>query len=98
MTIAEEPSVGLRDLRRHTGDVIARVRRGETIVHAEYGKPVARLVPVDQAAPENVLTRLAAEGRLRLATRSGYRPATLTHGDRLDQAAEDAALGVDAPR
>lgn len=75
MSIAEEPSASLRELRHHTSDVIARVRRGETIVITEYGKPVARLVPIDQAAPENVLTSLAAEGRLRLATRPGHRPA-----------------------
>lgn len=75
MTLAEEHSVGLRELRHHTSDVLARVRHGETIEITEYGKPIARLVPIDQDAAPGILTRLAAEGRVRLATRPGYRPA-----------------------
>jgi prevent-host-death family protein len=75
MTIAEDHSVGLRELRHHTSDVLARVRHGETIEITEYGKPVARLVPIGEGSAPGVLTRLAAEGRVRLATRPGYRPA-----------------------
>jgi prevent-host-death family protein len=75
MSIAEEHSVGLRELRHHTSDVLARVRHGETIEITEYGKPVARLVPIDVDASPSILTHLAAQGRVRLATRPGFRPA-----------------------
>jgi prevent-host-death family protein len=75
MTVKDEHYVGLRELRHHTSDVLARVRHGETIEITEYGRPVARLVPIDEEASTAVLTRMAAEGRVRLATRPGYRPA-----------------------
>lgn len=69
-----EHMVGLRELRHHTGDVLARVRHGETIDITEYGRPIARIVPVEERAPTPVLARLVAEGRATLARRPGYRP------------------------
>ncbi len=53
MTIIGEPSVGLRELRHHTSDVIARVRRGETIEVTEHGT----------GADPNPLTRALMEER-----------------------------------
>jgi prevent-host-death family protein len=73
MTV-EHASVGLRELRHNTGEVLARVRRGETVDVTEYGRLVARIVPVEQREPAPVLDRLAAAGRLRPAQRPGYRP------------------------
>lgn len=75
MAIRDEPSVGLRELRHHTSDVIARVRRGETIEVTEHGTPVARLVPIDRPERPAILARLEAEGRLRRAKNPGYVPA-----------------------
>ena len=40
MSILEEPSVGLRELRHHTSEVISRVRRVETIEVTEHGTPI----------------------------------------------------------
>jgi prevent-host-death family protein len=77
MSILEEPSVGLRELRHHTSDVIARVRRGETIEVTEHGTPVARLVPIERPERPAVLARLEAEGRLRRAKNPGYLPERL---------------------
>lgn len=74
MTIHDEPSVGLRELRHHTSDVIARVRRGETIEVTEHGTPVARLIPIDRPERPAILARLEAEGRLRRAKSPGYLP------------------------
>jgi prevent-host-death family protein len=74
MTIIGEPSVGLRELRHHTSDVIARVRRGETIEVTEHGAPVARLVPIERPERPAILARLEAEGRLRRAKNPGYTP------------------------
>jgi prevent-host-death family protein len=77
VSIHEEPSVGLRELRHHTSEVIARVRRGETIEVTEHGTPVARLVPFERPERPAVLARLEAEGRLRLAKNPGYVPQRL---------------------
>ena len=67
-------SVGLRDLRHHTSEVLARVRHGETIDVTEYGQLIARIVPVGERAPTPILARLAETGRASLARRPGYRP------------------------
>jgi len=69
--------VGLRELRHNTSEVLARVRRGETVDVTEYGRLVARIVPVEEREPAPVLDRLAAAGRLRPAVRPGYRPRML---------------------
>jgi prevent-host-death family protein len=74
MSILDEPSVGLRELRHHTSEVIARVRRGETIEVTEHGTPVARLVPIERPERAAILGRLETEGRLRRAKNPGYVP------------------------
>jgi prevent-host-death family protein len=38
MTAAQEHTVGLRELRHHTSEVLARVRHGETIDITEHGR------------------------------------------------------------
>jgi prevent-host-death family protein len=76
MTV-EHVSVGLRELRHNTSEVLARVRRGETVDVTEYGRLVARIIPVEEREPAPVLDRLAAAGRLRPAVRPGYRPRML---------------------
>ncbi|MEP7023127.1 MAG: type II toxin-antitoxin system prevent-host-death family antitoxin [Actinomycetota bacterium] len=74
MTAGEAHAVGLRDLRHHTSEVLARVRHGETVDITEHGKLIARIVPVGAREPTPVLARLAASGRATLARRPGYRP------------------------
>lgn len=76
--------MGLRELRHSTGAVMTRVRHGETIDVTEHGKLIARIVPVQDRAPAPVLTRLTEAGRLRRATRPGYRP-RMRPGDGGDQ-------------
>jgi prevent-host-death family protein len=49
--VADAHAVGLRDLRRHTSEVLARVRRGETIDVTEHGRLIARIVPVGKRQP-----------------------------------------------
>jgi prevent-host-death family protein len=66
--------VGLRDLRHHTSEVLARVRHGETIDVTEHGRLIARIVPVGEREPTPVLARLVEAGRATLAQRPGYRP------------------------
>src|SRR5712691_8598080 len=74
MTAGDAHTVGLRDLRHHTSDVLARVRHGETIDVTEHGRLIARIVPVEERAPTPILARLVASGRASLARRPGYRP------------------------
>jgi len=74
MTAVAEHAVGLRDLRHHTSEVLARVRNGETIDVTEHGRLIARIVPVGEREPTPILARLVAAGRATLAPRPGYRP------------------------
>ncbi|MCE2512226.1 MAG: type II toxin-antitoxin system prevent-host-death family antitoxin [Acidimicrobiia bacterium] len=58
--------IGVRELRQHASRWLRRVAEGETYEITVRGFPVARLSPV--APPGSVLERLAAEGRVTLAT------------------------------
>ena len=88
MTAADAHTVGLRDLRHHTSEVLARVRHGETVDVTEHGRLIARIVPVGDREPAPVLARLVASGRATLARRPGYRPRMrpADGGDRLSDA------------
>jgi prevent-host-death family protein len=59
--------VGVRELREKLSTWIDRASRGEEIVVTARGRPKARLVPLTTA--EEVLARLAREGRVRRPTR-----------------------------
>lgn len=74
VTVTSDHTVGLRELRHNTGEVLARVRHGETIDITEHGRLIARIVPVAERSPAPIMERLVAAGRARLATRPGYRP------------------------
>ncbi len=46
-------SVGVRELRRHTSEILRRVREGGETVEVTYrGRPVARVIPVDRRPSE----------------------------------------------
>ena len=87
---AEPHAVGLRDLRHHTSEVLARVRHGETVDITEHGRLIARIVPVGEREPTPILARLVASGRATLARRPGYRPRMRT-GDGTDRLSEALA-------
>ena len=87
---AEAHAVGLRELRHHTSEVLARVRHGETIDVTEHGRLIARIVPVGERQPTPVLVRLAESGRVTLAQRPGYRP-RMRPGDGTDRLSEAVA-------
>ncbi|MBP2321145.1 prevent-host-death family protein [Kibdelosporangium banguiense] len=70
----DDHTVGLRQLRHNTSEVLARVRHGETIDVTEYGRLIARIVPVEDRTPTPIMRQLVDAGRARLATRPGYRP------------------------
>jgi prevent-host-death family protein len=77
-------AVGLRDLRHHTSEVLARVRHGETVDVTEHGRLIARIVPAGDREPTPILARLVASGRATLARRPGYRP-RMRSGDGTDK-------------
>ena len=77
-------AVGLRDLRHHTSEVLARVRHGETSDITEHGRLIARIVPIGERQPTQVLARLVEDGRAVLAERPGYRP-RMRRGDGSDR-------------
>ena len=88
---ADTHAVGLRDLRHHTSEVLARVRHGETVDVTEHGRLIARIVPVGGREPTPVLARLVESGRATLAQRPGYRPRMRpsTGADRLSEALKE---------
>ncbi len=88
--VAEPHTVGLRDLRHHTSEVLARVRHGETVDVTEHGRLIARIVPVGDREPTPILARLVASGRATLARRPGYRP-RMRPGDGTERLSEALA-------
>jgi prevent-host-death family protein len=97
MATLGEHAVGLRELRHNTSEVLARVRHGETIDVTEYGKLVARIVPVGDREPTPVLDRLIDAGRVRLAVRPGFRP-RMQAGDGTDRLGDALATLRDEER
>lgn len=97
MTAADAHTVGLRDLRHHTSEVLARVRHGETVDVTEHGRLIARIVPVGDREPAPVLARLLTSGRATLARRPGYRP-RMRPGDGSDRLSDALAAMRDEER
>jgi prevent-host-death family protein len=89
--------VGLRELRHHTSEVLARVRHGESIDITEYGQPIARLIPVSDREPTPILAHLVASGRASLARRPGYRP-RMRPGDGTDTLSDNLSALRDEER
>ena len=52
-------TVGARDLKQHTGEVIARLKSGERLLLTVRGRPVAVIAPIDQQALEAAISREA---------------------------------------
>src|ERR1700678_3845380 len=97
MAVQDAHSVGLRDVRHHTSEVLARVRHGEIIDVTEHGRLIARIVPVGERQPTPVLARLVAAGRATLARRPGYRP-RMRPGDGTDRLSDALAALRDEER
>ena len=57
--------IGIKELRDGLSRHLAAVRAGHTFTITDHGRPIARIVPVDQPSP---LERLIAEGRIQPAS------------------------------
>jgi prevent-host-death family protein len=67
-------SVGIRKLRDGLSQYLAEVRAGHTITVTDHGRPIARIIPVEEPSP---LERLISDGLVQPArqrTRSAPRP------------------------
>lgn len=74
-----ERTIPVRELNQHTSAVLAEVERGVPMTVTRAGKPVARLVPVDDGSPQRrkrspYLEHLIATGRATAATETGPIP------------------------
>jgi prevent-host-death family protein len=47
--------VGAFEAKTHLSSLLERVAKGEKITITKHGKPVARLVPIDQRDPEQIM-------------------------------------------
>jgi prevent-host-death family protein len=66
--------VGSREFKNRMGRYLREVRRGQSLVITDRGKPVAKVVPPDGAKPSQSglaerLKELEAQGLIRLAKR-----------------------------
>jgi prevent-host-death family protein len=59
-------SVGLRRLRGGLSRYLAEVRAGHTITITDHGRPIARIMPIDEPTPSE---RSVTEARVRPARR-----------------------------
>ena len=67
-------TVGSREFKNRLGRYLLAVRRGQTLLVTDRGKPVAKVSPPDHDADtaltfSDVLKKLEAEGKIRLAKR-----------------------------
>jgi len=65
-----EIRVGTRELRSKFSEYMRRVKKGETIIVTERGKPVARFMPASQSVEERIWAMVDAG----LADWNGERP------------------------
>ncbi len=93
----DDHRVGLRELRHRTGDVLARVRRGETLDVTDRGELIARITPIPARETAPVLDQLIEAGRVRRAERPGFRP-RMAAGDGTDRLADALSELRDDPR
>jgi prevent-host-death family protein len=66
--------VGSREFKNRMGRYMRAIRKGQSLLLTDRGKPIAKISPADdEANPEptimDVLKRLEAEGKLRLGRR-----------------------------
>jgi prevent-host-death family protein len=57
--------VNVHEAKTHLSRLLERVRRGEEVVIGKGGRPIARLVPIEQAQARR--SPGSAQGRFRLA-------------------------------
>jgi prevent-host-death family protein len=67
--------IGTRELKQHTGEIMARVQQGERVIVTYRGNPIAVISPIDQDTLEAML---AKEGERAEASSLGWLKASET--------------------
>lgn len=49
-----ELRVGVRDLKARLSEYLRQVRQGKTVIITDHGRPIGRLMPVDQPLDERL--------------------------------------------
>jgi len=50
----EQTKVGIRELKAHLSKYLGKVKRGQSIVITDHGKPIGRIIPEEQSLEERV--------------------------------------------
>ena len=85
-------SVTVSELNRQTAKVLDRVKAGESLEISEYGRPVARIMPVTPTTGSPLLDQLIAQGKALPAGNQGPIPPTPPRDDRDAGVSLSAAL------
>jgi len=51
----DEDVVGIRDLKQNASEVMARVKKGDSVVVTDRGRPVGRIVPLSPSPVEELI-------------------------------------------
>lgn len=82
------PAIGIRELRSSLAEAVRRAAAGEGTIITAHGRPVARIGPLDDAAPD--VERLISSGSLIPPRRIGAwrppEPVPIWSGVRIDRA------------
>ncbi|WP_405487773.1 type II toxin-antitoxin system Phd/YefM family antitoxin [Nocardia sp. NBC_00511] len=70
--------IGIRELRDGLSRHLAEVRAGRTITITDHGRPIARIVPIEQSTR---LEQLRAEGRIQPARKKKLPAPTPVQGN-----------------
>jgi prevent-host-death family protein len=64
-------TTGIAELKASLSETLARVKAGEEVLVTEHGRPIARIVPLSSAAPEEATAELVRTGILRAPEKEG---------------------------
>ena len=86
--------VGIRDLKQNASEVIARVKKGESVLVTERGRPVGRIVPLsanslDELVEAGLATAPTVSFAELLASVPLGAPSGITSQEILDEIRED---------
>jgi prevent-host-death family protein len=75
-------TVTVSELNQQTARVLERIKRGESVEVSEYGRPIARIVPVAPVTGIPLLDELIGQGRAIPAANPGPIPPTPPRDER----------------
>jgi len=69
--------IGVRDAKANLSRVIREVKAGKEVLITEYGRPVARVVPITQTSLEDRIAEMELQGEIARGKRTSTVPPTL---------------------